>query len=81
MTNNPPLYTDIDGCTYEYEPPYSLCSLRRYNIARCARQRMQDVHFRGYHADDNYKQAVELWKRERISFVSTLAHSIPDNFK
>jgi hypothetical protein len=42
---------------------------------------MQLAHFSGYYADDDYKQAVERWKRERISFWSTLAHSIPDNFK
>ncbi len=81
MNTNLPRYTDIDGCTYEYEPPATVSSLRRYNIAQCARQRMQDTHFSGYHADDDYKQAVELWKRERISFWSTLARSIPDNFK
>ena len=81
MTNNLPRYTDTDGCTYEYEPSATVCNLRRYNIAQCARQRMQIAHSSGYYADDEYKQAVERWKRERISFWSTLAHSIPDNFK
>jgi hypothetical protein len=81
MNTNLPRYTDTDGCTYEYEPPAELCSLRRYNIAHCARQRMQIEHFNGYHADDDYKQSVERWKRERVSFWSTLAHSIPHNFK
>jgi hypothetical protein len=36
------LYTDTDGCTYDYEPVASICSLRRYNIAQCARQRMYE---------------------------------------
>jgi hypothetical protein len=68
------LYTDTDGCTYEYEPVASICSLRRYNIAQCARQRMYDAH-------NSNEDSFELWKRERISFWSTLARSIPDTFK
>lgn len=82
MTKTLPRYTDTDGCTYEYEPTASLCSLRRYNIAVCARQRMQDAHFKGYHAgDDDHKQWTELWKRERVSFWSTIVHATPSNFK
>ena len=81
MNSTLPRYTDTDGCTYEYEPPAALCSLRRYNIAHCARQRMRDAHCLGYHAGDNHKPWTELWKRERMSFWSTLAHSIPHNFK
>jgi hypothetical protein len=76
-----PTYIDTDGCVYTYTPPGVICSLRRYNIAQCARQRMQIEHFNGYHADDDYKQYVERWKRERVSFWSTLAHSIPHNFR
>ena len=80
MTNTLPQYIDTDGCTYEYEPPATLCSLRRYNIAQCARQRMQDIIHNGYREDDP-AHSMELWKRERISFWSTLAHSIPSDFK
>ena len=81
MTNTLPRYIDTDGCTYEYEPPATLCSLGRYNIAQCARQRMQDAHYLGYHAGDDHKPWTERWKRERTTFWSTLAHSIPYNFK
>lgn len=76
-----PSYTDTDGCVYTYTPPSNLCNLRRYNIAQCARQRMQDAHYHGFHNPDDAAYGVELWKRERISFWSTLAHSIPDTFK
>lgn len=68
------LYTDTDGCTYEYEPVAGICNLRRYNIAQCARQRMCDA----FNSDED---SVELWKRERVSFWSTLARAIPDGFK
>lgn len=81
MNTDLPRYTDTDGCTYEYEPPAGLSSLGRYNIAHCARQRMQNAHFGGYHAGDDYKSFSELWRRERMSFWSTLAHSIPHNFR
>lgn len=69
-----PTYIDTDGCAYEYEPSISICSLRRYNIAQCARQRMYNAHG----SDDD---SFELWKRERISFWSTLARSIPADFQ
>jgi hypothetical protein len=76
-----PTYTDTDGCVYTYTPPGIICSLRRYNIAQCARRRMQDAHSRGFHEPDNAEYCTKLWRRERFSFWSTLAHAIPDNFK
>ena len=69
----PTLYTDTDGCTYEYEPSADICSLRRYNIAQCARQRM----YNAYHSEGDW---LDVWKGERISFWSTLARSIPADF-
>jgi len=81
MTNTLPQYIDTDGCTYEYEPPATLCSLRRYNIAHCARKRMEEAHTYGYYNSNDATYAVELWKRERMTFWSTLARSIPHNFK
>jgi len=71
---NSPAYIDIDGQQYEYEPKTTLCSLRRYNIAQCARQRMIGA----FHEQDDF---VEKWKGERASFWSTLARAIPDTFK
>jgi hypothetical protein len=38
---------------------------------------MYDAHCR---PDDN-GEWFEYWKRERVSFWSTLAHAVPDNFK
>ena len=75
-TMQDPTYTDTDGCEYTYTPPPGICSLRRYNIAQCARQRMYDAHCSG-----NGAGWFEIWKRERESFWSTLAHAVPDNFK
>lgn len=72
-----PTYTDTDGCEYTYTPPSIICSLRRYNIAQCSRQRMYDAHCR---PDDN-GDWFEYWQRERVSFWSTLAHAVPDKFK
>jgi hypothetical protein len=72
-----PTYIDVDGCEYTYTPPSDLCSLRRYNIAQCSRQRMSDAVCRRGDSGD----WCEYWKRERISFWSTLAHAIPDKFK
>ena len=63
------------GVEIEYEPAANLCSLRRYNIAQCARQRRSDAHPLG-----KPDESVELWKRERISFWSTLRASIPYTF-
>jgi hypothetical protein len=63
------------GVEIQYEPADNLCSLRRYNIAQCARQRMSDAHHFGT-SDESF----ELWKRERISFWSTLRASIPYTF-
>ena len=76
MTAKPPAYV-LNGVEYTYEPPQHLCSLRRYNVAQCARQRMQDAHHFYKNDPDG---SFELWQRERVSFWSTLAHSIPDNF-
>ena len=73
-TMQDPTYIDTDGCEYTYTPPRIICSLRRYNIAQCARQRMYNAHT----ADED---SFELWKRERVSFWSTLARAIPDTFK
>jgi hypothetical protein len=70
----PTFYTDTDGCTYEYEAAANLCHLRRYNVAHCARQRM-------YNAHHSREDAFELWKRERVSFWSTLVRSIPTDFQ
>lgn len=75
-TMQDPTYIDTDGCEYTYTPPPGICSLRRYNIAQCARQRMSDAHCRG-----NGPEWFEIWKRERESFWSTLSHAVPDNFK
>jgi|LakMenEpi03Aug12_release.lakeMendotaPanAssembly.Ray.scaffolds.fasta_scaffold43382_14 hypothetical protein len=75
-TMQDPTYIDTDGCEYTYTPPPGICSLRRYNIAQCARQRMSDAHCSG-----NGAGWFEIWKRERESFWSTLAHAVPDNFK
>lgn len=72
-----PTYVDTDGCEYTYTPPSIICSLRRYNIAQCSRQRMYDANCR---LDDNGNW-FEYWQRERVSFWSTLAHAVPDNFK
>ena len=80
-TMQDPSYIDIDGCEYTYTPPLGICSLRRYNIALCARARMQDAHHHGFYNPDDAEHGVELWKRERISFWSTLARSIPNTFK
>jgi len=77
MIMQEPTYIDIDGCEYEYTPAATVCNLRRYNIAQCARQRMYDAHFAG--VEDGY--SYQLWKRERETFWSTLARSIPDTFK
>lgn len=63
------------GCVIEYEPAFSICSLRRYNIAKCARERMAEAHFTG-----NPDESFELWKRERYSFWTTLRASIPFTF-
>lgn len=75
-TMQDPTYIDTDGCEYTYTPPPGICSLRRYNIAQCARQRMSDAHCTG-----NGAEWFEIWKGERESFWSTLAHAVPDNFK
>ena len=56
----------------EYEPPMRLCSLRRYNIAHCARLRMREAH-----RDCEF----ELWEGERIAFWSTLSAAVPYSFK
>jgi len=71
-----PKYTDTDGQEYEYSPPSSICSIRRYEIARCMRERMTA-------AIDlmDTPEGFELWKRERFSFWATLAQSIPTQFK
>ena len=79
MYNDLPTYRDTDGCVYTYEPPAGVCSLRRYNIAQCSRQRMYDAHMRPEDTDGS--DWFEYWKRERVSFWSTLAHAVPDNFK
>ena len=71
---NLPTYID-HGVEIEYEPNAYLCSLRRYNIALCARQRMSDAHHIKQ-GDESY----ERWKRERVSFWSTLQASIPPHF-
>jgi hypothetical protein len=76
MTTQSPSYVDTDGCTYTYEPRVALCSLSRYNIALCARQRMYDAHNQGTQDGDWF----ETWKAERVSFWSTLAHAIPGEF-
>jgi len=70
-----PTYTGVDGCAYQYTPPQTICSLRRFNIAKCARQRMSSAVLI---SDDSY---LERWKGERNSFWTTLARAIPDNFK
>ena len=63
------------GVEIQYEPADNLCSLRRYNIAQCARHRMSDAHHFG-----TPDESFQLWKRERISFWSTLRASIPYTF-
>lgn len=73
-----PTYIDTDGCEYEYTPAQVICNLRRYNIAQCARQRMYNANAVTNKNDGDW---FEVWKRERESFWSTLARSIPDNFK
>jgi hypothetical protein len=77
MSMKLPAYVDTDGVEYTYEAPQHLCSLRRYNVAQCARKRMQNAHH--FYKNDP-EGSLELWKRERVSFWSTLAHSIPYNF-
>lgn len=71
---NLPTYID-NGIEIAYEPRATICNLSRYNIAQCARQRMADAH-------NHYKEdgGFELWKRERVSFWSTLQASIPPHF-
>jgi len=78
-TMQDPTYIDTDGCEYTYTPPSIICSLRRYNIAQCSRQRMYDAHMRPENTVGS--DWFEYWKRERVSFWSTLAHAVPDNFK
>lgn len=72
-----PTYIDTDGCEYTYAPPPGICSLRRFNIAQCSRRRMLD----SFHRSDDKGEWFMYWKRERVSFWSTLAHAVPDNFK
>ena len=71
---NLPTYIE-NGFEFEYEPRACLCNLSRYNIAQCARQRMINAHS-NFTEDGGY----ELWKRERVSFWSTLQASIPPHF-
>ncbi len=62
MTN--PKFTEIGSyCSVavEYEPKNYLGTLDRFNIARCARERMSE-----------YVTDVIRWKGERRSFYSTL---------
>jgi hypothetical protein len=40
---------------------------------------MYDAHIRP--EDKDGSDWFEYWKRERVSFWSTLAHAVPDNFK
>ena len=61
-----------DSGPIEYTPSVRLCSLSRYNVAHCARLRMREAH---------RTTNTELWKRERVTFWSTLSASIPHNFK
>jgi len=77
MNTQLPRYTDTDGCEYTYEPVAHICSLRRFKIALCARERMYNAHNQGKQDSDWF----ETWKAERVSFWSTLAHAIPDEFK
>jgi hypothetical protein len=69
---NPTYMTDSGPI--EYTPPVEICSLRRYNLAHCARLRMLE-------ALASLQFDFELWKRERVTFWSTLRESIPHNFK
>ncbi len=71
-----PKYIGADGREYEYCPPSSICSIRRYEIARCMRERMNAA-IDLMDTPDGFK----LWKRERFSFWATLAQSIPTQFK
>ena len=77
MNTQLPCYTDTDGCTYTYDPVDNLCNIRRFKIAMCARQRMESAHISG--AKDGFW--FDTWKGERLSFWSTLARSIPNEFQ
>jgi len=67
----------IDDNVFEYRTPTYLADLGRYNVAMCARKRM----LAALEFVDDHDRAYERWKRERISFWSTLARSIPHSFR
>jgi hypothetical protein len=67
----------IKDQTVDYKVPYDLGDLDRYNIAICARKRM----LAALEFDSEYDEAYQRWKRERVSFWSTLARSIPSSFR
>jgi hypothetical protein len=56
-----PVYLDFGIYEIEYEPKKYLSVLDRFNIAKCARQRMSE-----------YVVDAIRWKGERRSFYSTL---------
>jgi hypothetical protein len=56
-----PVYLDFGIYEIEYEPKNYLSVLDRFNIAKCARQRMSE-----------YVVDAIRWKGERRSFYSTL---------
>lgn len=56
-----PVYLDFGIYETEYEPKNYLSVLDRFNMAKCARQRMSE-----------YVVDLIRWKGERRSFYSTL---------
>jgi len=72
-----PTYT-IASTEFGYEPRAALTSLDWYNIAHCARQRMQLAHH--YYKQEDPEVGLNLWKRERETFWRMNRKSIPDAF-
>ncbi len=68
----------VGDTVFEYSPPHELDNLGRYNIAACARERMK-VAISFEH--QTYDQTYARWRRERDTFWSTVARSVPTYFR
>jgi len=75
---NLPTYT-IGTSQFDYEPRAGLSSLCWYNIANCARQRMQLAHHTS--TNEGEESWFERWKRERVTFWTLTRKSIPSTFE
>lgn len=72
-----PCYIDINGFKYEYYPPNGIAPLSRFNIAKCMRDRMAEA-YDSAGVDLNW---YERWADIRKAFWSTVARSLPEEFK